>query len=139
MAEAIMRHQVALRGWANLGVGSAGIAAAAGEPAAENAVLITKEEGLDLEAHASRLLTPELVEWADLILVMAPSHLHAVHMLGGTTKAALVTEFEEELEGGGRFVDDPFGADLDAYRRTYRRLETAIAAILPRIEPIVAP
>jgi protein-tyrosine-phosphatase len=137
MAEAIMRQQVATRGWANVAVGSAGVAAAAGAPAAENAVLVARDAGLDLEAHASRLLTPALVEWADLILTMSPSHLSAVAGLGGAEKMALVTDFEGE--GGGRFVDDPFGADLEAYRRTYRRLETAIEAVLERIEPIVAP
>ncbi len=139
MAEAIMRHRIALRGWASVAVGSAGIAAAAGAPAAENAILVAREDGLDLEAHASRLLTPELVEWADLILTMSPSHLSAVAGLGGAAKMALVTEFEEDMDGRGRFVDDPFGADLDAYRRTYQRLETAIDAVLVRIEPIVAP
>jgi protein-tyrosine-phosphatase len=139
MAEAIMRHRVAARGWANVAVGSAGIAAANGEPAAANAILIARDEGLDLEAHASRLLTPGLVAWADLILVMSPSHRHAVELLGGETKVALVTEFEDDFEGGGWQVEDPYGADLTAYRRTYQRLETAIEAVLARIEPILAP
>jgi protein-tyrosine-phosphatase len=133
-----MLHRVAERGWANVAIGSAGVAAGAGAPAAENAVRIAREAGLDLEAHGSRPLTPALVEWADLILTMSPSHLNAVAGLGGASKMALVTEFEEE-SAGDRFVEDPFGADLDAYRRTYQRLETAIEAVLERIEPIVAP
>lgn len=139
MAEAIMRHRVAERGWAHVAVGSAGIAAAHGVPAAEYAVQIAREAGLDLEAHASRFLTSDLVAWADLVLVMSPAHRHAVGMLGGDSKVALVTDFEEGAERGGRLVDDPFGADLAAYRRTFRRLEIAIGAVLDRIEPIVAP
>jgi protein-tyrosine phosphatase len=139
MAEAIMRSRVVARGWAHVAVGSAGIAAANGVPAAEHAVLVAREEGLDLEAHASRFLTPDLVAWADLVLVMSPAHRHAVEMLGGDAKVALVTAFEEGAEGGGQLVDDPFGADLAAYRRTFRRLEIAIEAVLDRIEPIVAP
>lgn len=139
MAEAIMRHRVAARGWANVAVGSAGIAAASGEPAAANAVMVVRDEGLDLTVHHSRLLTPGLVAWADLILVMSSAHRHAVELLGGETKVALVTEFEEGAEGIGRGVEDPFGADLAAYRRTFQCLETAIEAVLARIEPIVAP
>lgn len=136
MAEAILRHEIGRRGWRHVRVGSAGIAAAMGEPAAANARLVAGEAGLDLSGHASRLLTPELVDWADLILVMSPSHRHAVARLGGADKAALITEFEE---GDARPVDDPFGGDAGTYRRTFRRLEMAIAALLGRLETIVAP
>lgn len=138
LAEGIARHRIGERGWPHVSVGSAGIAAANGEPAAAHAVVVARERGIDLEAHASRHLTPELIDWADLILAMAPGHLTAIGMLGGAEKAALVTEFEDE-EGGGRLVDDPFGSDLAAYHRTYERLEFAIDAVLARIEPIVAP
>jgi protein-tyrosine phosphatase len=138
MAEVIMRHQAELRGWTTISVGSAGIAAANGEPAAENAMITAREEGLDLRPHASRLLTPELVEWADLILVMSPSHLSGVDRLGGAEKVALVTEFESE-ESSGQIVDDPYGSDLPAYRRTWERLQFAIESVLARIEPIIAP
>lgn len=139
MAEAIMRHRVAERGWAHVAVGSAGIAAGHGEPAAENAILAAREQGLDLLAHGSRRLTSELIDWADLILVMSSSHLHAVEMMGGADKVALVTEFEAGEEGAGWPVEDPFGADLMAYRRTYRQLETAIDAVVEKIETIIAP
>lgn len=136
MAEAILRHEIGRRGWRHVRVGSAGIAAAGGEPAAENARLVAGEAGLDLSAHSSRLLTPELVQWADLILVMSPSHRHAVGNLGGAEKTALITEFDE---ADARPVDDPFGGDPAIYRRTFRRLETAIDALLERLETIVAP
>lgn len=139
MAEVIMRRRIEDKGWANIAIGSAGIAAGNGEPAAENAVIAAREAGLDLEAHSSRLLTPELVDWADLILVMSPSHLQGVQHLGGESKVTLVTEFDDGPEGRGRPVEDPFGSDLDSYRRTFRRLETAIDAVVSRLEPIVAP
>jgi len=136
MAEAILRNEIALRGWRHVRVGSAGIAAATGEPAAENARLVAGEAGLDLSGHAARRLTHELVDWADLILVMSPSHRNAVARLGGGEKTALITEFEE---GEARPVDDPFGGDPGTYRRTFRRLESAISALLERLETIVAP
>lgn len=136
MAEVILRHAIGGRGWRHVRVGSAGIAAAVGEPAARNARLVAGEAGLDLSDHASRPLTPELIAWADLILVMSPAHRHSVVRLGGADKVALITEF---LEDDPRPVDDPFGGDAAAYRRTYRRLETAIAALLGRLETIVAP
>lgn len=136
MAEAILRHAIGVRGWQHVRIGSAGIAAAVGEPAASNARLVAGEAGLDLAGHASRPLSPELIAWADLILVMSPAHHHAVTRLGGAGKVALITEFEG---GEPRPVDDPFGGDAGAYRRAYRSLETAIAALLERLETIVAP
>jgi len=139
MAEVIMRRKLEERRWENVATGSAGIAAVVGEPAAGNAITVANDEGLNLEGHGARLLTHDLVDWADLILVMSPSHLKGVELMGGGQKTALVTEFEEGAASQGEPVEDPFGASLDAYRRTFRRLEEAISAVLDKIEPIIAP
>lgn len=136
MAEAILRREVERRGWRHLSVGSAGIAAGAGDPATMNARIVAAEAGLDLSGHSARFLTPDLIEWADLILAMSPSHLRAVTRLGGEEKAALITEFEG---GEPHPVDDPFGGDEGAYRRTFHRLERAIDALLGRLEAIMEP
>lgn len=134
-----MRDRVAARGWANIEVGSAGLAAGIGEPAAENAIAVAREAGLDLGSHGARLLTHDLVDWADLILAMSPSHLHGVQALGGGARAALVTDFDGDPGSRGQPVEDPFGSNLDTYRRTFQRLEAAIESVLDRLEPIVAP
>lgn len=136
MAEVILRNGIDQRGWRHISVASAGIAASTGEPAAINAQEVANSAGLDLSGHASQFLTPELIEWADLILVMSETHRHAVSALGGASRVALITEFEG---GEAQPVDDPFGADIGAYHRTYRRLEVAIDAVLDRLETIVAP
>ncbi|HUH12355.1 MAG TPA: hypothetical protein VMK65_04565 [Longimicrobiales bacterium] len=124
------------RGWTHVEVGSAGIAAGAGAGAAANALTVAREAGLDLSGHRTRSLTPELLGWADLVLAMGPSHLHAVERLGAGEKASLITEFAREGAAG---VPDPFGADLQAYRATYDALERAIGSVLDRLEPILSP
>lgn len=138
MAEAIMRQRLEEREWFHVDVGSAGTAAAEGEAAAANASLVAREQGLDLESHSSRLLTPELIEWADLILAMGFSHLTVVDALGGEGKVALLTDFEEGREEGYA-IEDPFGGSMTAYRRTYRQLDRLIDDVLSRLEPILAP
>lgn len=138
MAEAIARDEVRRRGWSHVSVASAGIMAGPGIPAAANAVAVAAEHGLDLDSHASRQLTPELVDWADLILTMSSSHIAAVHELGGATKVAMVTRFLEGDEAG-RPIADPFGSDLETYRRAFAELRVATEAVLSRLEPIVAP
>lgn len=52
---------------------SAGIAAIIGNPASKHAVEVIKEYGMD-ENHETRGITPEILEWADLILTMTNNH-----------------------------------------------------------------
>ena len=136
LAAVIARRLIDERGWTHVEVASAGIAASDGGRAADNALAVAAEAGLDLSPHRTRTMSPELLAWADLVLAMGPSHLHAVERLGGGDKAALITEFAGEGGGG---VPDPFGADVQAYRDTYAALEHAIGLALARLEPILSP
>ncbi|CAN5861004.1 low molecular weight protein arginine phosphatase [soil metagenome] len=138
MAEAIARGALRDRGWQHVAVRSAGIAATTGAGATEQAVDVAREHTLDLATHSAAMLSPELVEWADLILAMGASHVRAIIELGGEEKASLVTAF---IEGAGadRAVADPFGGDHDSYRETFDQLQQAVHALLDRLEPILSP
>lgn len=138
MAAAIARAAIARRGWSHVLVGSAGVAASAGAAASGPVAQVLAERGIDMGAHEARELTPEVVDWADSILVMSPAHLFAVEGMGGGDKAALITEFLQGEEAG-RPIADPIGGDADTYRRTRDQLERAIDAVLDRLEPILAP
>ena len=139
MAAAIAGDEIARRKWTNLvSLRSAGTAAASGEPASPLAIEVAREHGSDaLASHVSTPLSPELVGWADLILVMGFSHLEAVEEFGGAGKVALVTEFASGPEAEA--IEDPFGASAETYRRTWTQLERAVRALLDRLEPIIAP
>lgn len=138
MAEAIAKDAIARRGWTTVRAGSAGTTAAPGAPASEGAAAVAAEQGLDLSGHRSRLLGPELIDWADIVLTMGPSHLIAAVELGAGEKAAMLNDF---LEGDalGRPVEDPFGGDLAVYRRTWKEIARGVDAVLARLEPILAP
>lgn len=138
MAAAIARAELERRGWNHVAVRSAGAATNAGHPASEQTVSVLREHGIDLSDHETTPLAPELVHEADLVLVMSPSHLFSVSDMGGTEKASLITDFLEGDDAGAA-VEDPFGSDDDAYRRTYEQLEQAINALLARLEPILSP
>ena len=138
MAEAIALGLLRERGWTHVAVRSAGTGAAPGAPASPHALAVTSDHQLDLTAHASQPLSPELVAWADLILAMGPSHVHAIQELGGGEKVSLVTDFLEG-EGAGAAIADPFGGDLDSYSETFDQLRAAVSALLDRLEPILAP
>jgi protein-tyrosine phosphatase len=138
MAEAIARGAIEKRGWHHVAVRSAGIAAIPGVPASAHANDVAKAHGLDLAAHRSAVVTPELIDWADRILVMGEAHAAAIVDMGGGAKLAMITHFLEG-DGAGRPVVDPFGRDRDGYEETYRQLEEAIEALLVSLEPILAP
>jgi protein-tyrosine phosphatase len=139
LAEALARVELARRCWRHAEVRSAGVAAQEGEAASELAAAAAQKRDLDLSRHQSRGLTPELVEWADLVLGMSPSHLEMIAFLGGEEKAALLGDFAAGGDGEGYTVPDPFGADARQYERTLAEIERLVHLSLERLEPILQP
>jgi protein-tyrosine-phosphatase len=73
MAEALLRHRLEERG-VDAHVHSAGLRLV-GEPASAHGVDVLADRGLDLSSHRSRIVAPEQLEDADLVLAMAREHL----------------------------------------------------------------
>lgn len=131
LAEATLRRVAGDGGRGDIEVSSAGTHAWSGSPASDGAVLVGMERGLDLTGHRSRLLTREIVEANDLILVMSPSHLARVKELSSDANVHLLAGFASG--GESKAVQDPFGGDLAAYRETADDLERELAGMLERI------
>ena len=138
MAEAATRAELARRGWTHVQVRSAGVSAVPGSVASEHAATVVAAAGGDLSAHRATPLGPALLDWADLILAMAPGHVHALEDLGAGDKTALITEFLDGAEMGTP-VEDPFGGAHEEYRRVFDTLQRAVSALLDRLAPILSP
>jgi len=132
MAEALLRRALEERGIEGVTVSSAGTGAWDGAPVSEGAYLVGLENGLDLSQHQARLLTRELVRGADLILTMSAQHRGRVEALGGGDHVHTLVAYAGPGQHDGD-VADPFGADLDAYRVTFRQLEELIEGAITRI------
>lgn len=139
MAEAAARHEIEQRGWQHVAIRSAGTAADLGLPASQAAIEAAAEVGLDLSAHRSRTLTPNLLDWADLILTMGTSHQRLVAQLGAAEKTATLGDFAAGAEGAGEGVPDPYGGDLDIYRETLGEVRYLVGRSLDRLAPILQP
>ena len=141
LAEVIARRVAADRGWSRLEVRSAGIATVNGGPASEGSERTAARHGLDLSSHRSTALSPELLEWADLVLAMSPLHLARVREGGAGEKAELLTSFATGGETGdaGDTVPDPFGGSDADYEITFTVLEELVGQALHRLAPLVAP
>jgi protein-tyrosine phosphatase len=137
MAEALTRHALLEREWSGVEVASAGVAAATGEPASPEVPEVLEEAGVEMHDHTARSLTPDLVDWADAIFVMGPSHLAVVESMGGEHKVAPITRYAPGEEDEP--VLDPIGQDISVYRSTRDQLRRAVDGLLDRIQPLVAP
>ena len=134
LAEALLQAALKERGVEGVTVSSAGTGAWDGAPASEGAYLVGLERGLDLSGHRARLLTREVVDQADLILTMARHHRARVQELGGEGRVFVLGEYAGRTPEEGE-VSDPFGGDLDVYRRTCEELEQLVIAVADRLVP----
>ncbi|HEU5171205.1 MAG TPA: low molecular weight protein arginine phosphatase [Gemmatimonadales bacterium] len=130
VAEALLRAALSTR--SSLSVASAGTGAWEGAPVSEGAYLVGLEHGLDLSGHRARMLTRDLVAAADLVLTMSRHHAARVADLGGGDRVHLLGEFAGRAGPEGE-VSDPFGGDLDDYRRTYAELEELAGEVAARL------
>lgn len=128
MAEVLLRALIP----AEVEVASAGTHALVGHPADEQARRLMTERGLDLSAHRAQQASPELLRWADLVLVMEARHLHELHALAPAARGKLF------LAGhwlGDREITDPYKEDRSVFERTLGELDETLASWLPKLSP----
>ncbi len=130
MAEALFKHLLEKEGWTELyQVQSAGTSAPAEAPASHNAIKALEEIGVDLTCHASRMVTAEMLEEADLILTMTASHKQYLIRMKPDVWDKIYTLKEYSDNGPGSDIEDPFGGDLE----TYAACRDAILRCLERL------
>jgi protein-tyrosine-phosphatase/tRNA A37 threonylcarbamoyladenosine synthetase subunit TsaC/SUA5/YrdC len=138
MAEALFKKLLAERlgcGPDNLAergylVQSAGLSAAPGGPAADEAVAIVHELGGDLTRHASQPVSQELVAQADHLVAMTDGHRRLLERhfpRSGCTPRLLCPE--------GRDVADPVGCGPDVYRACAQQIFAHLQALVAEVHP----
>ena len=105
---------------------SAGIAAMAGGRAANEAIQVMAEHGLDLHLHETQPLTEPLVRQADMIFTMTQSHRQAIV---AQWPSAAERTFVLCKDGGD--IADPIGGPLERYQRCASQIE---AELKPRLD-----
>jgi protein-tyrosine phosphatase len=134
MAEALARRKIARRldigddevESAGVLIASAGTSAYDGGDASEGAIRVMEERAIDLRGHRSRPLTREMIEGANLVVAMGPSH------------AATIARWWPELAGKVTLIDeagipDPIGGPVELYRECADRIEARLDGIIDRL------
>lgn len=116
MAEALFRHLAEQNGKA-IEAASGGTAAFGGQGASGNAILALRELGIDLSTHRSKGVTPKMIDEADLVLAMTRSHKAQLLAIKPDASHKIFTLAEYCAEDNGRDISDPFGGDLNTYKR----------------------
>lgn len=119
MAQGLFQQMIARHGANGLiECASAGLSAAQGQPASDNAVLACQEVGVDLSGHRSRRIAGEDLERWDVFFVMTATHGYILEQAGAPAQKIYVPDP----------IPDPYGGDLDAYRACRDRIAAALEA-----------
>lgn len=133
MAEGLLK--AALKNKSGIDVSSAGISAFAGMPATTNTlVLLSKHGNIDMSGHRARMLTPDMLKSADLILPMERAHEERIKALVPSVKnrVFLLKEFAK-IKDGNMDVKDPIGGSLEVYMNIFYVIRDAVERIAKAI------
>jgi len=107
-------------------VSSAGTSGGFGR-AADHAVAVMAQRGLDLAEHSSTALSADLVHQADYVFVMTRAHLDAVTRLAPHAKHRVQLLLENDD------VHDPVGGSLEDYERCAGTIDEALRRRLQEV------
>ena len=129
MAEAILKNKKI----ADIKVRSAGIFAANGSYASENALKVLQENNI-AHQHLSKMLTNEDIDWSTYIFTMTEGHKGSIvyQYPVAADKIFTLKEFVYDSKANVD-VNDPYGGSLDIYRETYKELEELINEMMNKI------
>ncbi|MFK5923241.1 MAG: low molecular weight protein arginine phosphatase [Verrucomicrobiota bacterium] len=117
-----------------ISVSSAGISVYDGQSPSDHSVEVLREQGIDITAQRSQMLTPETVQQADFILGMTRGHRDAIvsYFPASNEKVFVLREFVSGVDMDSLELDvpDPIGMGKDEYERTRNLIQEAMPALL---------
>ncbi len=137
MAAALLEKM--LKGKGKYKINTAGTAAFKGTRATDEAIEVMSEEHIDVSKHLSQPLSNELVDAADLILVMERRHKEYIlnHKPDARNKVHLLSEFgrpQEENKLVDPDIPDPIGRPLDFYRKVLGIIKEGVIRTIKKLE-----
>jgi protein-tyrosine phosphatase len=111
-------------------VGSAGLIALPDNAASFNAVRVARENSISLEEHRARLINTELIDNADLVLVMESHQGH--ELIANHPQASEKIFLLRHIARYGsreRGISDPYGRNLEAYRFCFEDIKECVESL----------
>lgn len=129
MAEGYMKKRAGEEGLA-IEVKSAGTIGMKGIAPTKEALKILEKEGAEIGGLESKPLTEELINWADLILVMEPEHKARILEMCPEYEGRVTYLGEFNPEKGDIVIPDPIGRPLAFYRASFRMIRQSIEELV---------
>lgn len=137
MAEHLLKEKLKKMNIEDIEVESAGLSAFFPQKASKNAILVMNEIGIDISSHVSRLINEEMIKESTLILTMERYHKEVITKMypGVMDKVFTLKEYvlddKKELD-----VVDPYGGDIEEYRRCRDELSFLLDKLLSKVDDI---
>lgn len=127
LAEYLLKHKAG----DTLSVRSAGVTAWPGVPMSSGSAYVLHKKGINHE-HMSQSVSPDLLEWADLILTMTVAHKEMLNIShpGAADKVYVLKDYTST----GGDISDPVGGPQEEYDQVAAELEACINDLLKKIE-----
>ena len=114
---------------------SAGVAALEGEDTTANARTALEEVGIHPEEHRARQVSEAMLKTADLVLVMSPQHLRALHRRFVSLSHKIYTLPEYAIGASAEEgIPDPYGHTMTTFRASVRELHGYIEEVVGRLK-----
>jgi len=130
MAEGIMRSLLQRAGMESVQVESAGVFAINGMGSTHETQRVLLDAGIDATGHRARALTPQMVQDADLVLVMEPFHAEEILQRVPSAKGKLHLLKPYGLAPneavGNPNIPDPIGKPLEVYEVCFAEIREAV-------------
>jgi protein-tyrosine-phosphatase/predicted ATP-grasp superfamily ATP-dependent carboligase len=107
-----------------LKVASAGLVQKEGRSPCDISKDVAADMGVDISGHRSSILTPEMLDEFDAILVMETSHLQAIRQMRASAmkKTFLLSGFDPSENEDSVDIADPYGGDRAKFKDCYQRV-----------------
>lgn len=135
MAAGFMKAKLLEKGITDIEVESAGIAAPNGLKATPETIQVMAEKKIDVSLHESKLLTKEMIEKADLILVMGEIHLDEVlyKVPQAKGKVFLLKSYGAQPNQPSAEIPDPIAKPMEVYEVCRNTIEEAVDRVVEKI------
>ena len=125
MAEGILKCLA--EGRSDIYISSAGISTTDGLQPTANAIHAADEKEADISMHQSRQLSAAMMDSADVVLCMTAYHKEVLYKF--------YPHYKEKIRMlGEKDIEDPFGGDIDIYRKCASDLMYLLEEYLEEIE-----
>lgn len=133
MAEAYLRKRIKEIG-KDISVKSAGITPFSGMSPTRETIEIMKEIGVDVSGHKAVTLMREMIDEANIILVMEPRHKYTLVSIDSNCEGKIfyLKEFEGDFSEGT--IPDPIGKTELFYRNVFETIKRSVEGLLKWLE-----